>query len=64
MTVKIPLDRSRAFRLAGALVGLAVVLGACRHTGEAVAESFPDDYRKRHPIVIEEANRSDRKSVV
>lgn len=58
MTTRTPLDRSRAFRLAGALVGLAVVLGACQHIGEAVAEGFPDDYRKRHPIAIEEANRS------
>jgi pilus assembly protein CpaD len=58
MTVKTPLDRHRAFRLAGALVGLAVGLGACWHTGEAAAEPFPDDYRKRHPIAIEEANRS------
>ena len=59
MTIKLPLDRSRAFRLAGALVGLAVVLGACRHTEEVVAaEGFPNDYRHRHPIAIEEANRS------
>ena len=59
MTIKLPLDRSRVFRLAGALVGLAVVLGACRHTDEVVAaEAFPDDYRQRHPIAIEEANRS------
>ena len=59
MTIKPPLDRSRAFRLAGALVGLAVVLGACKHADDvAVAESFPDDYRQRHPIAIEEANRS------
>jgi len=59
MTFKPPLDRSRAFRLAGALAGLAVVLGACRHTGDvAVAEPDPQDYRLRHPIAIEEANRS------
>ena len=51
MTIKLPLDRSRAFRLAGALVGLAVALGACKHTDDVVAaESFPDDYRLRHPI--------------
>ncbi|MDO9060174.1 MAG: CpaD family pilus assembly protein [Bradyrhizobium sp.] len=59
MTIKPTLDRSRAFRMAGALVGLTVVLGACRHTGDvAVAEPFPHDYRQRHPIAIEEANRS------
>ena len=59
MTIKLPLDRSRAFRLAGALVGLAVVLGACRHTEAVVAAELPpDDYRQRHPIAIEEAKRS------
>ena len=61
MTIKKNLDRSRAFSVA---LAVTVVLGACQHTGKAVAgevvavESFPDDYRKRHPIVIEEANRS------
>ncbi|MES2195772.1 MAG: CpaD family pilus assembly protein [Pseudomonadota bacterium] len=59
MTIKLPLDRSRAFRMAGALVGLTVALGACQHTGDvARAESVPNDYRHRHPIAIEEANRS------
>ena len=58
MTTSKPLDRSRAFRLALALVGLAVVLGACKHTEEVAAESLPNDYRQRHPIAIEEANRS------
>ena len=42
MTIKLPLDRSRAFRLAGPLVGLAVALGACNHTDIVVAaEAFP-----------------------
>jgi pilus assembly protein CpaD len=58
MTVKLPVDRQRAFRIAGALVGLAVVLGACTHTDEAVTASIPDDYRLRHPIAIQEADRS------
>ena len=59
MTTKTPVDRNRAFRMAGALVGLAVVLGACTHTDEvAVTASIPDDYRLRHPIAIQEANRS------
>src|ERR1700712_2740031 len=59
MTSKLALDRSRAFRMAGLLVGLAVMLGACKHTEEElVTASFPDDYRLRHPIAIEEANRS------
>ena len=57
MTTKIPVDRSRTFRMAGVLVGLAVVLGACAHHEEVTA-SIPDDYRQRHPIAIEEAERS------
>jgi pilus assembly protein CpaD len=58
MTVKTPVDRNHAFRMAGALVGLAVALGACTHTGDEVTSSIPDDYRQRHPIVVEEADRS------
>jgi pilus assembly protein CpaD len=59
MTVKIPVDRNRAYRLAGALVGLAVALGACTHTEEVVTTaSIPDDYRARHPIALQEADRS------
>lgn len=56
MTVKSSLDRS--LRLAGALVGLAVALGACTHTDDAVTASIPDDYHQRHPIAIEEGNKS------
>jgi pilus assembly protein CpaD len=59
MTVTIPVDRNRVFRMAGALVGLAVVLGACTHTSDQVTtSSIPDDYRLRHPIAIQEADRS------
>jgi pilus assembly protein CpaD len=58
MTAKLPVDLKRAFRIAGALVGLAVVLGACTHTDEAVTASIPDDYRLRHPIAIQEADQS------
>jgi pilus assembly protein CpaD len=59
MTAKTPVDRNRAFRMAGALVGLAVVLGACTHTSDEVTTaSIPDDYRQRHPIAIQEADRS------
>jgi pilus assembly protein CpaD len=59
MTVKIPVDRIRAARMAGALVGLAVALGACTHTEEAVTVAdYPADYRLRHPIAIQEAARS------
>jgi pilus assembly protein CpaD len=59
MTSRTPVDRNRVVRMAGALVGLAVVLGACTHTGDEVTTaSIPDDYRQRHPIVVQEANRS------
>jgi pilus assembly protein CpaD len=57
MTTRIPVDRSRSFRMAGVLVGLAVVLGACAHH-EEVTSSIPSDYRLRHPIAIQEADRS------
>src|SRR6266849_8790754 len=58
MTAKIPVDRNRAFRMAGALVGLAVVLGACTHTDDVLTASVPDDFHQRHPIAIQEADRS------
>src|ERR1700736_4207669 len=58
MTAKIPVDRKRAFLIAGTLVGLAVALGACKHTDEELTASVPDDYRQRHPIAIQEADRS------
>jgi pilus assembly protein CpaD len=59
MTNRIPVDRARALRLFGAAVGLSLALGACSNTsGEVVTASIPDDYRQRHPIAIQEANRS------
>src|SRR6202140_3238006 len=59
ITSKTALDRYRHLRLFGALVGLSAALGACTYTGtEVVTASVPDDYRLRHPIAIEEANRS------
>ncbi len=58
MTAKLPVDRKRAFRIAGALIGLAVVLGACTHTDNEITASVPDDYRLRHPIAIQEADQS------
>ena len=52
-------DRKRALRLAAALIGLAVTLGACKHVpDEVIAASVPDDYRLRHPIAVQEADRS------
>jgi pilus assembly protein CpaD len=59
MTNTTPVDRHRTLRLLGALVGLSAALGACTYTNtEVVTASVPDDYRARHPIAIEEANRS------
>jgi pilus assembly protein CpaD len=59
MTANIPVNLRRAFRIAAALAGLAVVLGACTHTDDAVTTaSIPDDYRLRHPIAIQEADQS------
>jgi pilus assembly protein CpaD len=62
MTTRIPVDRNRTLRMAGALVGLAgltVILGACTHTADEVTTaSIPEDYRLRHPIAIQEANQS------
>jgi pilus assembly protein CpaD len=59
MTNRTPADRHRALRLLSALVGLSAALGGCTNTtGEVVTASVPDDYRLRHPIAIEEANRS------
>ncbi len=59
MTAKTPVDRKPAFRNAAVLVGLAMTLGACMHTDNAAAPlSYSDDYRQRHPIAIQEADRA------
>jgi len=59
MTTKIPVHCKRALRIAGTLVGAAVALSACTHTDQvATTASVPDDYRLRHPIAIQEAERS------
>src|SRR5580692_6016929 len=59
MTARTPVEYRRALRIAGALLGLATALGACTHTDEVAAtSSIPDDYRLRHPIAIQESNRS------
>src|SRR6202140_799550 len=57
MTAQMPADCCRVLRAAAALVGLAIALGACTHTEQASTASVPGDYRLRHPIAIEEANR-------
>jgi|ERR1700722_1188945 pilus assembly protein CpaD len=59
MTNRTSLDHHRTLRLLGALAGLSVLLGGCMNSsGEVVTASVPDDYRLRHPIVVEEANHS------
>jgi pilus assembly protein CpaD len=60
MTDRTPADdRYRTVRMLSALASLSVVLGACTYTSEeVVTASVPDDYRLRHPIAIQEADRS------
>jgi pilus assembly protein CpaD len=59
MTNRTPVDRYRTLRLLGALLGLSAALGACANSGgEVVTASVPSDYRLRHPIAIQEADRS------
>jgi pilus assembly protein CpaD len=59
-TAKPSADRSRTIRLAVALVGLSVSLGACKIFDAPImaGEPYPDDYRLRHPIAVTEADRS------
>lgn len=57
MIITRPQTRYRAAGLGGALVGIALALGGCQHDEVATA-SIPDDYKQRHPIAIEEQNRS------
>jgi pilus assembly protein CpaD len=60
MTDETSLDRLRALRHIGVIIGLSVALGACSETTGSVAAParVPDDYRLRHPITVQEANRS------
>lgn len=58
MTMRVP-SLKRSLRAAAALLGASAALGACTHTDqETVTGSIPRDYRQRHPIVIQEANRA------
>src|SRR5258707_725348 len=59
MTNRTPADRHQTLRLFGALAVVSAALGACTYTGvEVVTASVPNDYRLRHPIAIQEADRS------
>ena len=54
-----PADIRRALRLTSALIGLSIALSACQHSTDVVTTaSVPDDYRQRHPIAVQEADRS------
>jgi pilus assembly protein CpaD len=61
MTSMMPAGRRRSARLAGALLGLGVALGGCMHTDDKLTTASalaPEDYRQRHPIAVQEADRS------
>jgi pilus assembly protein CpaD len=60
MTNTLSLNRVRTLCLLGALMGLSGTLGACTDTSEdvAVTARIPEDYRLRHPIAIQETDRS------
>jgi pilus assembly protein CpaD len=58
MTTEHPVDLRRSVCLAFALVAVSLAMGACTHTSEEATASIPDDYRLRHPIVVQESNRS------
>jgi pilus assembly protein CpaD len=52
-------ERYRSLRVAVLAAGLAAALGACTHTSQVdTTASIPNDYRLRHPIAIQEANRT------
>lgn len=51
-------DRRRKLKIALALAGLSVMLGACNTTGEIVTQTVPTDYRQRHPIAVQEGKKS------
>ena len=58
MTARTSHSFGRSLRMSGALVGLAFSLAACVHDNHEIVDSVPNDYRLRHPIVVEEANQS------
>src|SRR6187399_1300579 len=59
MTTRIPLSRTKALPMLGALLGLSAVLGGCNlQSTEIVTGGVSDDYRHRHPIAVTEADRS------
>src|ERR1700759_2814462 len=58
-TTGLSIPSYRPLLLLGALLVVSVTRGACQETAhELVMASTPDDYRYRHPIAIEESNKS------
>lgn len=58
MIARVP-SLKRSLHVAAALMAAPAALGGCKHTDqEIVTGSVPDDYRQRHPIVIQEASRT------
>jgi pilus assembly protein CpaD len=58
MTRPVP-NLKRSLRIAVALFGASAALAACTHTDQdTVTGSISNDYRQRHPIVIQEANHA------
>ncbi|MCX7308099.1 MAG: CpaD family pilus assembly protein [Afipia sp.] len=58
MTKRLP-NLARNLRVAIALLVASVVLAACQTTSDTITTgSVNNDYRQRHPIVIQEANRT------
>jgi pilus assembly protein CpaD len=60
MTGRTDIDRLKRLRSLSALLALSAALGACTvYGGDVVTASVPpNDYRQRHPIAVQEANRS------
>ena len=60
MTNITSVDRIRILCVLGVLLGLSGMLGACTDTSDefVMTARIPEDYRLRHPIVIQEADRS------
>jgi pilus assembly protein CpaD len=55
--ISTPLGLLRARSMLPLLLS-AVMLGACTHTNDEITASVPSDYRQRHPIVVQEADRT------
>lgn len=60
-TVQFDARQTRRWRTAVALIGLSLSLGGClthARDNDGAMAAIPADYRQRHPIVLEEANRT------